>query len=576
MLNNKSIKVIHKFLSYLVFASALLLTEQAVAAQAKRPAWDTFAAEFIETYLQSHPAFAANAGRHEFDGKLPDWSTAGLKQQKQWLETEQRLAGKYPAAQLTADQAFEQRYLLKTIATDLFWLRSAQAPSKNPMFYSGALDPNFYLSRPYAPPEQRLRAFITYAGNIPKAAQQIRANLQPPFPVSYIDIGKTVFSGLAKFYEQDAKTAFASVSDPQLQQQFAIVAPAAAKAMQDLADWLEAQRPNANQNFALGATRFQEMLQATEGVDVPVAVLDKMGREDLERNLAALKDACQQYAPAATLKVCVQKVGEQKPTEGPINAATKQLTLLKAFLLEKDIVSIPGQQEATVAESPPFNRWNSAYIDIPGPFEQALPAVYYVAPPDPSWSPAQQAAYIPSQADLLFISAHEVWPGHFLQHLHAAQTASKFGQLFSSYAFSEGWAHYSEELTWEAGLNAGDAETHIGQLLNALLRNVRFVSAIGLHTQDMKIEAAELMFRELAFQDAGNAKQQAARGTFDPAYLNYTLGKLMIRKLRDDWTATRGGREAWKSFHDTFLSYGAPPIPLVRKAMLGEDSGPAL
>ena len=160
-----------------------------------------------------------------------------------------------------------------------------------------------------------------------------------------------------------------------------------------------------------------------------------------------------------------------------------------------------------------------------------------------------------------------------MQNLHAHQVDSKFGQLFSSYAFSEGWAHYSEELMWESGLNAGDAETHIGQLLNALIRNVRFLSAIGLHTQGMTVETSEKMFRELAFRDEGNARQQAARGTFDPAYLNYTLGKLMIRKLRDEWTATRGGRAAWKSFHDTFLSYGAPPIPLVRKAMLVSDSG---
>ena len=576
MRNKKDIKVAHGFISCLVITLALLFTEQATAAQSKRPDWDHFVADFIETYLQQHPAFAANAGRHEFDGKLPDWSPAGLKRERRWLETAQRQAGNYPATQLTTAQIFEQRSLLHTIATELFWLRSAQAPSKNPMFYSGALDPNFYLSRPYAPAEQRLRAFISYASNIPKAAQQIRANLQLPLPVSYIDIGQTVFGGLAKFYTEDAKAAFATVNDPQLQQQFADTVPKAAKAMQELAAWLEAQRPTANRNFALGAKRFQEMLQATEEVTIPLAVLQKMGQADLERNLAALKDACQHYAPTATVEQCVQKVGAQKPAAGPISAASKQLTQLKAFLLEKNIVSIPGPEEATVAESPPFNRWNSAYIDIPGPYEAALPAVYYVAPPDASWSPEQQAAYIPSQANLLFISAHEVWPGHFLQHLHAAQANSKFGQLFSSYAYSEGWAHYTEELMWEAGLNAGDIETHIGQLLNALLRNVRFIAAIGLHTQNMDTATAERMFRELAFQDPGNAKQQAARGTFDPAYLNYTLGKLMIRKLRDDWSATRGGREAWKDFHDTFLSYGAPPIPLVRNAMLGENSGPAL
>jgi len=382
-----------------------------------------------------------------------------------------------------------------------------------------------------------------------------------------------VFGGLAKFYQNDAKAAFSSVTDPHLQKQFDAVVPTAAKSMRELVDWMELQRANATDDFALGAARFREMLKATEGLNLPLDVLEKAGREDLQRNLEALKEECKHYAPDASVQSCVEKVEAQKPPEGAVAEARRQLITLRAFVAEKSLVSIPSQEEATVAESPPFNRWNLAYIDIPGPFEYGLSSIYYVAPPDPAWSPAEQAAYVPSKANLLFISAHEVWPGHFLQNLHAHPVGSKFGQLFSSYAFSEGWAHYSEELMWESGLNAGDAETHIGQLLNALLRNVRFLSAIGLHTQGMTVETSEKMFRELAFRDEGNARQQAARGTFDPAYLNYTLGKLMIRKLRDQWTAMRGGRAAWKSFHDTFLSYGAPPIPLVRKAMLIGDSG---
>jgi uncharacterized protein (DUF885 family) len=151
--------------------------------------------------------------------------------------------------------------------------------------------------------------------------------------------------------------------------------------------------------------------------------------------------------------------------------------------------------------------------------------------------------------------------------------SSVVGRVFVGYAFAEGWAHYCEEMAWEAGLGNGDPEIHIGQLLHALLRDARFLSAIGMHTGKMTVAESETMFREEAFQDPGTARQQAARGTFDPAYLNYTLGKLMIRKLRADWTATRGGQSAWKAFHDGFLSYGGPPIPLVRKAM-GVDGPP--
>jgi uncharacterized protein (DUF885 family) len=148
--------------------------------------------------------------------------------------------------------------------------------------------------------------------------------------------------------------------------------------------------------------------------------------------------------------------------------------------------------------------------------------------------------------------------------------------LFVDYAFAEGWAHYTEEMMIERGFRP-DPEAHIAQLSAALLRNVRFLSSIGLHTHGMKVEESERMFREVAFQDAGNARQQAARGTYDPGYLNYTLGKLMLRKLRADWTKAHGGGEsAWKAFHDQFLSYGSPPIPLVRRAMLPGDPGSLL
>jgi len=197
-----------------------------------------------------------------------------------------------------------------------------------------------------------------------------------------------------------------------------------------------------------------------------------------------------------------------------------------------------------------------------------MPSTYFIAAADPSWSKAEQLAYVPSKATLLFTTVHEVWPGHFLQFLHANRAPDPFARLFVGYAFAEGWAHYAEEMMWEYGLGDQSPELHIGQIVDALMRDARLLSAIGLHTGGMTVQQSEQMFREQAYQDPGNARQQAARGTYDPAYLNYTMGKLMIRKLRLDWTESRGGRSSWKEFHDTFLSYGGPPIPLVRGAML--------
>jgi uncharacterized protein (DUF885 family) len=538
--------------------------------------WDAYVKEFLNNYFAAHPDAAVLAGRHEFDGKLPDWSDDGIKKEIVRLHAERDRASGFNAASLDERQRFERDYLIAQIDKDLFWIESADWPHRNPFFYADSIDPDVYVSREYAPLDARLRAYTAYAKAVPTAIAQIRGNLRLPLPRTYVQIGRTSIGGLADFYEKDVPAVFASVSDQQLQTDFRAANDAAIKAMRDFDSWLASQEASATDNFALGADRFSAMLKATEGVNVPLDQLEQIGRQDMQRNLAALREACAAYAQGQTIQQCIAKSQAQKPEGSVVDAARQQLTQLKAFIADKNLVTIPGTEEAKVAEAPPYKRWNFAYINIPGPYETGLPSTYYISPPDPSWSKEKRDAYVPGKSDLLFTSVHEVWPGHFLQFLHANRAPSKFGQVFVGYAFAEGWAHYTEEMMWEAGLGNNDPETHIGQLLEALLRNVRFLSAIGMHTKGMTVADSERMFQEEGYQDAGNAQQQAARGTFDPAYINYTMGKLMIRKLREDWTSTRGGRAAWKDFHDQFLKYGGPPIPLVRAAMLGGNNSGSL
>jgi hypothetical protein len=536
-------------------------------------AWDPYVNEFIEAYFGAHPDFAVRAGRHEFDGKLPDWSAEGLAKEIKRLHTEKDRTAGFQDSALSERQRFEREYVAAVIDSDLFWLESAEWPMRCPQFYADGIDPDVYVSREYAPIDQRLKAYTAYAKAVPTAIEQIRKNLRTPLPKTFINIGHTTYGGLISFYEKDVPAIFASVKDEQLQKDFKEANDGAIKAMKDIDAWFKSQEATATNNFQLGAEKFSEMLKATERVDVQLSELAEIGRRDLDRNLVALKEACAAFAPGVSITECVAKAQAHKPTGGPVEMARKQLGDLKSFILEKKVVTIPGTEEAKVAEAPAYRRWNFAYINIPGPYEKGLPSIYYIAPPDPAWSQKEKDAYVPGVGSLLFTSAHEVWPGHFLQFLHANRSPSKLGQLFVGYAFAEGWAHYTEEMMWEAGLGNGEAEMHVGQLLEALLRNVRFVSAIEMHTGKMTVEESEKMFLEQGYQDAANARQQAARGTFDPAYLNYTMGKLMIRKLRADWTASRGGKQAWQSFHDEFLKYGGPPIPLVRKAMLPGDTG---
>jgi len=531
--------------------------------------WADFVVTTIDEYYRRNPEQAVYAGLHQYDGMASDWSLDSTREYSAWLAATIDAAKAY--ADLQELEAFERDYLVNALENRAFWIDDTNYPTKNPLTYIRGIGIGVYVDREYAPLEERLRAYTQYVTAVPRMLRQMRDNLEPPLPAPYVTMGERILNGLAGYLADTVPQQFAAVDDDVLQQQFAAANAAAAEAVLETADWLGELQATATQDYALGEELFLRMLSETQGIDIQLAELKAAGQADLERNLETLEEACAEFAPGESIETCVRMVQHRKPPEGAVGGATRQLPDLKAFILENGIVSIPGTEDAHVAEAPPHRRFNFAYIEIPGPFEKGLPSVYRIAPPDPSWSEEDQLAYIAGETDLLATSIHEVWPGHFLHYLHKNRTENRVGRHFSTYSFGEGWAHYTEEMMLDAGYGGGDPEIRIGQLLNALLRNVRYLSAIGLHTGGMTVEESQAMFEEKAFQDFGNASQQAYRGTYDPGYLNYTLGKLLINKLRDDWTDGRGGREAWGTFHDQFLGYGSPPIPLVRKKMLGED-----
>ncbi|MET0341661.1 MAG: DUF885 domain-containing protein [Polyangiales bacterium] len=534
--------------------------------------WDELSTRYVERSFARDPGSAVAQGRHEFDGKVIDLSPEANAAWVAELTHFREEAEHFDAGTLDDARRFERAHLLAHVDRGLFTYTRLAQFERSPLAYADMIDPSVYVTREYAPPAARLTALIAHTREIPRVLAQMKTSLRTPLPRTFVDVGLSVFGGLGPYLTDDVPPLFASVNDPAAQQALREATTAARAALDDVARWLTAQKPTATDSFALGPELFREMLWAEERVSTPLDVLRAEGERDLQRNLDALAAACHELKQPVLTK-CVDVVNADKPAAGPVAAAREQVADLRKRVADSGLVSIPGEEVAKVAEAPPYRRYNQAYIEIPGPYETNLPSTYYIAPPDPKWSREERDAYVPGALDLLFITVHEVWPGHFLQFLHANRATRKFGRLFSGYAFAEGWAHYAEELVWEEGLVGKDPKAHIAQLLNALLRNVRFLSAIGMHTEGMTVAESERMFREKALSDPGNARQQAARGTFDPGYLYYTMGKLMIRKLRDDWTRTRGGRAAYREFHDQLLSRGGPPLPLLREAMVGEDAG---
>ncbi len=543
-------------------------TDDSVVEAAKEP-WAEFAANAVAEYYRRNPESAVDAGLHQYDGVIRDLSPESVADYLAWVRQIRSEAGSYN--DLEGMDAFERDYFVASMNEEEFNFDTADYLATNPAAYAGLLSFSVYIDREYAPLDERMRGFTNYIAQFPTYFETMQSNLRPPLASPFIETSLARLGGLVTYLETTVPEIFSSVEDEALQAEFTTANAAAIESLKGTVAWLQGLRDTAHDDFALGAERFLEMLRAKEGVDITLEELKAAGERDLERNLHILGKACTELAPGKSLNECVQQVQDQKPEGGAVAGARRQLPGLRKFLEEQELVTIPGTEEALVDEAPPHRRTNAAYINIPGPYEVGMPSTYFIAPPDPSWSEEDQLAYIPGELDLLFTTVHEVWPGHFLQFLHANRAKNNIGQHFGAYTFSEGWAHYTEEMMADAGLDEGRPDIRIGQLLNALLRNVRYLSAIGLHAEGMTVEESHKLFEEKAFSAYGTAAQQSLRGTYDPGYLNYTLGKLMIRKLREDWTKGRGGREAWGQYHDQFLSYGYPPIPLVRQQMLGDE-----
>jgi len=531
---------------------------------------------FIAGHAEMWPVGAAKAGLHEYDGKLPDASEAGLSKEIARLD---RAIEQLEAVAPTGDvERLDHAVLLSEARGRRFLLRDWALLNKQPLAYLlsflGGPDLLMYIVRDYAPAAQRAAGLAATCRAFPKFLASAKQNLPAEMPGPWIQMSTMVTGGLIELVS-GAGAAFPSIPKDERAALDTSLGQCKA-ALTDFAAFLKSRKPN--DDFRLGEKLYLGLLRETEGLEIDVKRLTEVAEADLARNLSALKAAAEGIDSKRSIAEIVAEATSDKPApDGVVALATEQAKEQRRFVVEKKIATIPSDDVAEVRVTPPFMRFNLAFLDSAGPLEKkALPSYYYVTPPNPEWPEEKQRAYVPSRADLFYVTAHEVWPGHFLHALHRKRSESIASKLYCSTVMSEGWAHYTEEMMWQAGASGKDPKAHIGQLKNALLRNVRFVVSLGLHTGSMTVPEAVALFKSKAFQDEGNAMQQAVRGTMDPGYLSYTIGKLMIIKLREDWMAKQGPTATLQQFHDTFLSYQCAPVPEIRRLMLGPDAGPAL
>jgi uncharacterized protein (DUF885 family) len=453
--------------------------------------------------------------------------------------------------------------------------------AKDPDLYSSGItnDAFVMISRTFAPPEQRLKSLIAREKLMPNALAEARRNMDNP-PRVYTEIAIEQVDGNRDFFDVDVPAAFADVKDAALLAEFKTANGAVIAALNDYKVWLQNDLlPRSNGSFAYGADTYQKVLAADEMITTPLADLLSIAGTDLKRNQQAFTEAARKINPTKPPMEVLADVAKDYPPPSELLAVTQNnLDSLAQFVRDKQIIDLPAAPPARVVETPPFLRaTTSASMDTPGPFEKVATEAYFTMTlPDPSWPKEEQDDFMSFwyRPQISNVSVHEVWPGHYVQFLYAKNYPSDVRKVFSAASNFEGWAHYCEQMMLDEGLHADDPRYRLAQIHLALLRDVRFIVGIKMHTQGMTIEQAKDMFANEAYQPERVAESEAKRGTSDATYGYYTMGKLMILKLREDYKAKTGAAYSLKDFHDTFVKLGPLPLPLIRKAMLGETGNP--
>jgi len=474
------------------------------------------------------------------------------------------------------------------IRSQLLTLETIRPWEKNADNYSSTCANGAFtlMERKFASPDDRLRSLIAREKQMPTLLAEARVNLKNP-PLVYTKIAIEQLPDIITFFQHDVPLAFADATDPATKSEFAQTNAAVIAALNSYLEWLKTDLlPRSNGDFRIGADTFSKKLQYDEMVDIPLDKLLEIAWADIRKNQAHFKQVASELEPTKSPADVVLELGQNHPApDHLLDAFRATFDGLVSFIRSHHIVTIPSDVRPIVEETPAFMRATTfASMDTPGPYEtHATEAYFNVTLPDPKMTPAEVEGFMHSfnVGTVISTAVHEAYPGHYIQFLWLPQAPSRVRKLLGANTDVEGWAHYTEQMMLDEGYGRPGAGAkdereskflRLGQLQDALLRNARFIVGIEMHTGKMTMEQAEEFFQKEGYQSKETAVVETKRGTGDPTYLYYTLGKLQIMKLREDMKKKQGAAFSLQQFHDDFLKQGFPPVKIVREALLGDDS----
>ncbi len=541
--------------------------------------FDKLVDQYFDFYFQVSPTAATEAGFHQYDNQLEDYSSDAVDAEIAGLQKFLDKLNQFPKAQLPEFAAGDLDFLSAQIQAELLEMRQIQMWRKDPDLYTaGASNSIFVLmSRNFAPQEDRLRSAIARERQIPKVFDAARHNLHNP-PKIYTKIALQQLPDVVDFFKKDVPAAFSKVTDPKLLADFKTSNEAVIQALQSYEDFLQKDiLPTANGDFRLGPENYRKKLLYQEMVDIPLDHLLEIGYADLRSNQQQLNEVAAKIDPKRSPRAVLADLQKDHPAPDQLLQSFRDmLGGIRQYIEQKKIITIPSEVPPIVEETPPFERaLTTASMDTPGAYEdKANEAMFNVTTPDPRWKPQKIEEWMQgfSFASMTGTAIHEVYPGHYVQFLWIKQVPSKTRKLLFCSSNAEGWAHYTEQMMLDQGYGNGDPKLRLAQLNDALLRDARFIVGIEMHTGKMTLPQGTDFFIKEAYQPPPVAEEEADRGTSDPTYLVYTLGKLQILKLREDYKKQKGDAFNLQEFHDKFMLQGGVPLKIIRKAMLGNDS----
>ena len=545
-------------------------------------AFQDLSQRLIKEHWDFYPTAGSRIGRHEYDGRLPDLSPTQTARREGELQRSLTELQSLDANTLDESSRMSYQIMELFLRRELFIFNDLKPLENNPMRHTGYLNVSGYIRRDYAPLEDRLRSATEAMKQAPDFLDVLDSALADSLSSHVVDMSVESYSGMARFYRVDLAEAAQGVTDTEIINEFNQARESAASALDRFAERLRIRGKGGPGGFAIGSALYSGMLSTGEGLDAPLSQISAIGQANLEDNLAQIKELAQRIAPGRSVVEIVEEIGRNHPQADDLIPETRNmLEDIRQSLIDFDVISVPSEDRCQVIETPTYMRYAFAAMDSAGALEtKAKESFYYVTPVEDDWNHKQREEWLSNfnYDTLKIISIHEVYPGHFVHHLHNryGEELPLVNRVATAYSFTEGWAHYTEQMMLETKYGDNQPRLLLTQLLEALVRNCRYMCSLRMHTEGMTLEEATKFFMENAYMAELPARREALRGTFDPGYLNYTLGKLMILKLREDFKREQGSAYSLKEFHDRLLAFGGPALPLLRPVLLKNPGDSAL